>query len=491
MRVAWLGLCLVVACSGGDDGKSDTASLGGTTSGDTDTDADADADTDADADADTDADTDTDTDTDTAAIQDVQVEQHPLIPSILSVTWEQATPCEAHLAFALEDGEERASPSRAYDGAARELVLGVPFDHEVTVHVVDDCGNESAPFVARTGAPPPDLPVSDVLTDVPALQDPSMAFHMASFGGGGLPSYGWTTIIDRQGRVVWAWRTAPFRITMQPQLSFDRDRLLIDENAFWGSFNAADSQVVEIDIEGTEHHRFDTPGLHHPFAALPDGRIAYGAGSLGPFGALSGNETLAVVDRSGVNEVLWDCYETLRAELGFETTCGSNTLRWHEDRGVFLFSFYSLETVFEIDGVTGEATRWFGQLPGSYAFDPEDSAFWWQHSAHYTADGTLMVSTKNRDRGDETWVREYSLDDKAETLTEVWRFGEGEGLYGATEGEALVLAGGNVLHNYGSLPVVREVTREGEVVWEVHFPASPEIHRSSPLSLDDLYGLRD
>jgi hypothetical protein len=102
-----------------------------------------------------------------------------------------------------------------------------------------------------------------------------------------------------------------------------------------------------------------------------------------------------------------------------------------------------------------------------------------------------MVSTKFEDGGTETWVREYEVDEEAEMLREVWRFGEGEGLYGATEGEALVLPSGNVLHNYGGLPIVREATREGEVVWEAGYTGAGGIHRSSPLTLEDLYNLRD
>ena len=62
---------------------------------------------------------------------------------------------------------------------------------------------------------------------------------------------------------------------------------------------------------------------------------------------------------------------------------------------------------------------------------------------------------------------------------------------GATEGEALVLPSGNVLHNYGGLPIVREATREGEVVWEAGYMGASAIHRSSPLTLEDLYNLRD
>ncbi len=58
----------------------------------------------------------------------------------------------------------------------------------------------------------------------------------------------------------------------------------------------------------------------------------------------------------------------------------------------------------------------------------------------------------------------------------------------STEGEAVRLPGGNTLHNYGSLARAREVTPEGEVVWDIGWPDSSELHRSTPLTLDQLYG---
>ena len=58
--------------------------------------------------------------------------------------------------------------------------------------------------------------------------------------------------------------------------------------------------------------------------------------------------------------------------------------------------------------------------------------------------------------GHETVVREYELDEKREMLVEVFNFGLGEGVYGATMGEAHWLPNGNILHNYGDEVRMRE-----------------------------------
>jgi len=85
----------------------------------------------------------------------------------------------------------------------------------------------------------------------------------------------------------------------------------------------------------------------------------------------------------------------------------------------------------------------------------------------------------------ETAAREYEVDDASETLVEVWNFGLGEGIYGDTAGEAHRLENGNTLHNYGSAGHLREVTSEGEIVWEVEWPGNKLLGRT--VFLEDLY----
>ncbi len=99
-----------------------------------------------------------------------------------------------------------------------------------------------------------------------------------------------------------------------------------------------------------------------------------------------------------------------------------------------------------------------------------------------------MVSSKNAS-GDETIVLEYEVDDGNQALVEVWNFGHGGGLYGATMGEVHRLPGGNVIHNYGQDARVREGTHGGTVVWDVDW-AGYSIGRSTSLTLADLYALQ-
>ena len=83
-------------------------------------------------------------------------------------------------------------------------------------------------------------------------------------------------------------------------------------------------------------------------------------------------------------------------------------------------------------------------------------------------------------------IREYALDESAEQLAEVWSFGEGEGVYGPTLGEAHRLANGNTLHNYGSYAWLREVTADKEVVWELDL-GGQEFSVGRSTFVEDLY----
>lgn len=186
---------------------------------------------------------------------------------------------------------------------------------------------------------------------------------------------------------------------------------------------------------------------------------------------------------------MWSCTDFV-ADLGTTATCGFNAISWTESTESWLLSSFDMETVFEVDRATSQATRWFGHLTGSWSFDPSDSVFWWQHGANITESGTLLLSTRISEEGSETVVREYELDEGAETLRQVWTFGEGEGIHAETLGEAERLPGGNTQHNLGSALRLREVTPEGEVVWDLEIEGDDQYLARSE-TLESLYAFLD
>jgi len=409
-------------------------------------------------------------------VEGIEGQTHDEVGSVVAVTWTQLVEATGWIEYTFDDGEWMTTPQRSFgEGAQEQLLLGIPFDDTVRIRLVQEAGEgtlSSDDMTVDTDKLPTGTPEAAVLTSDLDRVDPDRPYLLA-----GLDDR--TVILDRRGRVVWLLKTPLLRVTMQPQVSGDGNDLLIDRSSYWAVFDGGNaSTIVRVKIDGTIVYTYDTPGLHHPFTELPDGTIVWAA--------MGGDEeSLEELLPNGQQRTIATCTELLGG-LGPEGYCGSNTIRWHELSDTLLWSFYSHETVVEVDHTTGEAVRVFGHHDDAWTFVPQSSAFWWQHGAHYTEAGTLLTSSYRAEEDDELVVREYALDDESKTLTEVWTFGAGEGVHGEYMGEAHRLPGGNTLHNYGSNPRVREVAPDGAVVWDVTWDSNNlEIGRTTPVA--DLY----
>jgi hypothetical protein len=419
---------------------------------------------------------------DRVQVQEVETTLDEDFPTLLTVHWEQGAASRAWVEYSVDEGVWMSSPPREVPaGPVAQLLLGLPFEHELIVRIANDFGPGplySEPFDASTGASPPGLPLATVLRAEPVSWDPDTPWLLLSLSN--VDETGmFTLILDRQGRAVWARPNRAGTAAMHPRLSHDGTQLLIDESTFWSVFDGGrESSVVRMHIDGTVVEIIDTPGLHHPFTELPDGSLAWPAHE-------AGDEHITVRAPDGSSERIFAC-RAFQEQHGYtEAWCGSNTL-WYDPRTErFLYSLYSSQAVLELDR-QGTVLRHFGQLEGAWSFEPADAAFWWQHGAHLTEQGTLLLSSELREDGEETVVREYALDDERQTLQLVWSYGEGEGILAEVMGEAHRLPGGNTLHNYGSATRVRELSPEGDIVWDVDWDTIT-LGRSEPL--EDLYAL--
>lgn len=409
---------------------------------------------------------------------------HATFGSLLEVTWTQDTAADVVVEYSVDAGVWLATPSAPYDaGTHTRIVAGAPYDHDVTWRVVAG-GAASAEQVTATGPVPDFVPITTVTTYDAAGVDPASPYVLLSvpaldegFGGA------WhVMIVDRQGRPVWVRRSDPGRMSMHPRLSYDGTAILHDQNQFWVDFRSlgVDGTVQKLRLDGTLVHEWPTPGLHHPHQELPDGSLAYGA-----FTSLY-DESLAITAPDGSLDYLWSC-DSWAQGIGELAMCASNTLNYDAATDTFLFSFWTLETVVQIDATSGEALRWFGHAEGSYAFDPVESTFWFQHGAHLTPEGTLLVSTHQSQPDVQLVAREYTIDEASETLHEIWSVGVDQGVDGWQMGDAYRTPSGHTLQSYGTQSRVREYQPDGTVVWDLAWPQTTHIGRVTPIP--DLYAL--
>jgi hypothetical protein len=282
-----------------------------------------------------------------------------------------------------------------------------------------------------------------------------------------------TVILDARGRVVWYRRTSENRLTWQPRVSRRGAYLLVDES---NTYNGSRPEVTRLTLDLTWSETLRLPYLGVAYDELDDGSILFDE-------ARTGLEFyLARLAPDGTTTRLWSCWPWMSPWSATFWDCAPNTVQWNPDRGTVLWSMFQTSTVVELD-LEGRVLAEYGEYPGGHWFVPPSSAFELQHFPNFTADGTLIASTHSVDTT-EQWVREYALDDQALTLTEVWSAQSQE--WAEYAGQAQKLPGGNVLWELGTAGVVRELARDGAVVWEVAWPGHL-VGNATPIA--DLYAL--
>lgn len=433
------------------------------------------------------------------AASNLQWALDPDVGSVVVATWDQADAGPVHLAYRADDdgtdGDDGWRTTPAFDaapGPQRQVIVGLPFDAAARWQVVagaalDGAGIDGPPIA--TGAAPEGLPAPVVTAYDPvgASPAPYLLVSVNADAGGFVDGTYWTVIVDRDGRYVWAHKAPIHTWTLFPQVSASGDHLLWDENTAWSTFDrGAGSRVHRTWLDG-ELEVVDTPGVQHPLVELPDGTLAWTSAVHGP--------TEALVEKAPGQDgetVIWTCGDDWAGHFG--RYCSSNGLYYDAVTDTYLDSFYTNSTVVSVarsgvaadtgPGTPGATLWWAGTANGSFAFDPPEDAFFWQHGVSYTDDRTLLVSSTAFPFG-HTWLREYAIDEGARTITYLW--GSDSGVRAQNNGAAWRLPNGNSLHVVGTAGVVREVTADDVEVWRLDWLGSHNLGEGQ--LVDDLYAL--
>ena len=160
-----------------------------------------------------------------------------------------------------------------------------------------------------------------------------------------------------------------------------------------------------------------------------------------------GGTTLESVAADGTRTTIWDCVSWLAPLDPDPEHCYTNTVNWSEERDSVLWSTYWGDWVVELDRASGDVLWYAGSIDGGLPFEPEESAFQLQHYANWTPEGTLMVSTHIIGEKGEQRAREFEVGD---ALVETWSYGEGVDSWARYSGEAVRIADGHTLINYGT-----------------------------------------
>ncbi len=358
------------------------------------------------------------------------------------------------------------------------VLLGIPAETGVEARAVQILDGErvtTSTQTARTGSLPPALLAPVVSAYDPARASPepyAMTSVALGYWWGGPPYF--IEIYDRRGRIVWYREVPDDLLSLSPGVARDGTHIWFEASNIFG-MSSAGASVTRQTLDG----RWT---VKHPLASLGQG-IAEGPDQGFWYEERGAQHALAFLAADGTTRTEWDCGAYF-STLGLEPDlCLMNATNWDEARNTVLVSQFETSTVFEIDLATHAPIRQLGTLVEGdpYTFDPPESTFTYQHFPHWTAEGTLLVSTHvpcaKGDPGCSTsypglegvqLAAEYTVDDAAKTLTRVG-YVESTDLWASQAGEAYRVANGNLIQGYGQDAAIREIAPDGATVWQVEW----------------------
>jgi hypothetical protein len=363
------------------------------------------------------------------------------------------------------------------DGEA--LLLGTAPLEDVGWRVVRDDGRAFCEGSIRTGNLPTALPDVEATPEGPGAS--TSPFWLVTTVG----EHASVLLLDREGRTLWGrpWSIEQLAIDAQLRPGDGAEATILANIADPDREDGA-TLLIELGFDGVERQSWSAPDGHHVFAQVP-GRVAYLARDARPSidpvtdqPATIAGDAIAEVDLvSGAVRRISSTWEWLPVEPHdrWDDAFYGETIDWTHANGLkhdaatdtYLLTLANPALVAEIDAATGMPLRTFG--PGG-AFRPADegSGWRWPHDASFTPEGHLLAfatHATNDTRG--ALELEVGADGH---LHAVWSHGFTEDVPGHALGQAIRLDSGNTLVNFGDGGVLREVTPDGEVVWEVEAP---------------------
>ena len=314
-------------------------------------------------------------------------------------------------------------------------------------------------------------------------------------------------IIDRQGRIVWYYLDQAWSpVTAYPRIARDGTHFYFDRSTYLGTEASNHPSIARTTLDFRQFEQIDAPSMTDSMDITDDGGFVYNS-----------EEWLIELTADGDERRIWSCTEWAEDtgideiwvkdklkqlgkldkldEMGDEKLeklligiCYANSVVWNPLEDSILLSFPYINTVVEVSRQSGEVIGQWGDAPGSWRFEPETTGFEFEHGANITPEGMLLVSTRETGIENEFtkpahYFLEFELDRDHQIATEIWRFGEGLTDWPACKGEVFPVPGGNRLLNYGSAGVIREVTPNLEVAWDVKWDTEFEV----PAELREMY----
>lgn len=145
--------------------------------------------------------------------------------------------------------------------------------------------------------------------------------------------------------------------------------------------------------------------------------------------------------------------------------------------GALIVSARNTSAIYKVDRTSGEIVWRLGGKKSDFTM-ADGAAFSWQHDARRQPDGTLTLfddsATPGRSR-----ALVLEVDEVARTARRVRDYVHPKGLLSTSQGNAQVLANGDVFVGWGSQPYFSEFAPDGTVLFDATFPAGVQSYRDT------------
>ncbi|GEM_PF-1611674 len=359
-----------------------------------------------------------------------------------------------------------------------ELVLLAPESTDLTVRVVAELDGqrvESAPVTLATGRFDEVLEVPvETVDDGASMSEELVLFTYESDDARRV------VLATGGGAVLWQLDDAGLgdSAPVSAQAALDGSGVLV---GLWAGHapvltteRMQDNAIWRFGWDGAPELELPTPMGHHLFSQPAPGLVAWTG--LNP--VLQEGDTLPVAFERLVVSALEGADVTVwhSSTLGHQGSCheGSyyqdacdvhhaNSMDCDVETGTCLYSLHNLESVLEVSASGAEVD--FATWPVVDLAGDALVGFSRAHDIHWADDGSILVFN---DGNSGAWAARYSVDRQTETLTELWSYGRSDCIQSDALGTVQELPSGHHLVGFSSPNnLVREVTPEGQVVWEL------------------------
>ena len=440
----------------------------------------------------------------TTLLTDFEVEPNPNMTISCFVSWTTNVPASSEVDFG--HGEYAF---RIRDDAAvtrhRVLVIGMHAETGYRLRAVStsDTGTGSVEGTFTTGALPEGIPDAALTASNFAKAEAGWTLTNVEFG---LRAPAKVVMYDEQGLPVWY-----FIHGTQADSRGDVATELVGDHVLVGPMLAEPAR--EVDLSGEVKWTGPSPATKeaqtHVFGQTQAGNYLLNI-ELDKAGQ---SETTAI-DGELIEELSpeldvvwsWKLFDHVPVVGTREELCHGNSLRLDEVANVAYYNCRFLG-LFKLDRTSGEILWRLGGTfdnhslgPGDFTYDPPESQFDDAHDPEVHDDGTVLLYDNGgypppSSKTYHTRVVEYRLDEAKRIATRTFEFpGEFEvdswyrnEWYTPIWGDANRLDNGNILVTAGIRSAsastrIFELSREGEVVWELTFPPNYGSYRAQRLA---------